>query len=233
MLTALLTITLSQLPTPMDFIDNTEIGDAKQYIGLRSRGVYEGHLVDKVKGETVVKGSWKMNGDTIEVKATGCTGPACKEAKKDYTAKVGVAAARAMTLLSTAPAPFFPSGSYYCHYLGCEPRVGIEVLSKAANLKALHAVEDHLIERNKGRNSTVVWIGPRTDTDTTKSRIEVCGRDPEKSKAALAELKADIALATWFGEVTVVEAPAKDCLWDARLYVRDDVQPPPKSKKKE
>lgn len=233
MLTALLTIALSQLPTPMDFIDNTEIGDAKQYIGLRSRGVYEGHLVDKARGETVVKGSWKMNGDTIEVKATGCTGPACKDAKKDYTAKVGVAAARAMTLLSTAPAPFFPSGSYYCHYLGCEPRIGVEVLSKGANLKALHAVEDLLIERNKGRNSTVVWIGPRPETDTAKSRIEVCGRDPEKGKAALAELKADLATAAWFGEATVVEAPAKDCLWDVRLYVRDDVQPPARSKKKE
>ncbi len=232
MLTALLALSLSQLPSPLDFIDNTEIGDARQYIGLRSRGVYEGHLVDKARGETVVSGSWKMvNADTLEVKATGCKGPACKDAKKDYTAKVSVAAARAMTLQSTAPAPFFPSGSYYCHYLGCEPRIGIEVLSKAANLKALHAVEDHLIERNKGRNSTVVWIGPRPEGETTRSRIEICGRDPVKAKAALEELKADLTTAAWFGEVTVVEAPAKDCLWDARLYVRDDVQPPPRAKK--
>lgn len=231
MLTALIAISLSQLPSPMDFIDNTEIGDAKQYVGLRSRGVYEGHLVDKVKGDTVVSGTWKMNGDTIEVKASGCKGPACKEAKKDYTAKVGVAAARAMTLLSTAPAPFFPSGSYYCHYLGCEPRIGVEILSKSANLKALHAVEDHLISRNVGRNSTVVWIGPRTDTDTTKSRIEVCGRDPEKSKLALEQLKGDVAAAAWFGELTVVEAPQKDCLWDVRLFVRDDVQPPAKARR--
>jgi hypothetical protein len=233
MLTALLTLSLAQLPSPMDFIDNTEIGDAKQYIGLRSRGVYEGHLVDKAKGETVVSGTWKMvNGDTIEVKATGCKGPACKEAKKDYTAKVGVAAARAMILQSNAPPPFFPSGSYYCHYLGCEPRHGVEVVSKGASLGALHAVEDHLIARNTGRNTTVVWIGPRTDTDTAKSRIEVCGRDPEKAKAAMEELKADMATAAWFGELTVAEAPAKDCLWDVRLYVRDDVQPPTKTKKR-
>lgn len=232
MLTALIALSLSQLPSPIDFIDNTEIGDAKQYIGLRSRGVYEGHLVDKAKGETVVSGSWKMmNGDTIEVKATGCKGPACKDAKKDYTAKVGVAAARAMTLLSTAPAPFFPSGSYYCHYLGCEPRIGVEIVSKGANLKGMHAVEDALIERNRGRNTTVVWIGPRSDTDTAKSRIEVCGRDPEKAKAALETLQGDLATAPWFGEATVVEAPAKDCLWDVRLYVRDDVQPPPRKKK--
>lgn len=232
MLTALIAISLAQLPTPIDFIDNTEIGDAKQYIGLRSRGVYEGHLVDKAKGETVVSGTWKMvNGDTVEVKATGCKGPACKDAKKDYTAKVSVAAARAMMLQSTAPAPFFPSGSYYCHYLGCEPRIGVEVLSKGANLKAMHAVEDALIERNKGRNSTVVWIGARPEGDTSKSRIEVCGRDPEKSKLGLEQLKGDLATAPWFGEVTVVEAPAKDCLWDVRLYVRDDVQPPAKAKK--
>ena len=231
MLTALLALSLSQLPSPMDFIDNTEIGDAKQYIGLRSKGVYEGHLVDKVKGDTSVTGTWKMTGgDTVEVKATGCKGPACKDAKKDYTAKVGVAAARAMTLLSTAPAPFFPSGSYYCHYLGCEPRIGVEILTKGANLKAMHAVEDLLIERNKGRNTTVVWIGARTETDTAKSRIEVCGRDPEKGKAALELLKGDLATAAWFGEATVVEAPQKDCLWDVRLFVRDDVQPPTKSK---
>ena len=232
MLTALLALSLSQLPSPQDFIDNTEIGDANQYIGLRSRGVYEGHLVDKVKGETVVSGSWKLiNGDTIEVKATGCKGPACKDAKKDYTAKVNVAAARAMMLDSKAPAPFFPSGSYYCHYLGCEPRIGVEIVSKAASLGALHAIEDALIERNHGRNTTVVWIGPRADTDTAKSRIEVCGRDPEKSKAALETLKGDLATAAWFGEVTVVEAPAKDCLWDVRLFVRDDVQPPTKKKR--
>lgn len=231
MLTALLALSLSQLPSPKDFIDNTEIGDAKQYVGLRSKGVYEGHLVDKAKGDTVVSGTWKMDGDTIEVKASGCKGPACKDAKRDYTAKVGVAAARAMTLLSTAPAPFFPSGSYYCHYLGCEPRLGVEILSRAANLMALHAVEDHLIERNRGRNTTVVWIGPRTQTDTAKSRLEVCGRDPEKGKAALELLQGDLATAPWLGEVSVVEAPQKDCLWDVRLFVRDDVQPPVKSKR--
>ncbi len=232
MLTALLALSLCQLPSPMDFIDNTEIGDARQYIGLRSRGVYEGHLVDTAKGDTVVSGSWKMKGDTIEVKATGCKGPACKEAKKDYTAKVGVAAARAMILQSNAPPPFFPSGSYYCHYLGCEPRIGVEIVSKGANLKALHAVEDALIERNHGRNTTVVWIGPRTDADTAKSRIEMCGRDLEKGKAALELLKGDLATAPWFGEYTVGEAPAKDCLWDVRVYVRDDVQPPPRKTKR-
>lgn len=232
MLTSLLVLSLCQLPSPLDFIDNTEIGDAKQYIGLRSRGVYEGHLVDKAKGDTVVSGTWKMTGgDTVEVKATACKGPGCKDAKKDYTAKVGVAAARAMTLLSTAPAPFFPSGSYYCHYLGCEPRIGVELVTKAGNLKGMHAVEDALIERNKGRNSTVVWIGQRVESDTPKSRIQMCGRDAEKGKAAVELLKADVASVPWLGEVTVDETPAKDCLWDARLYVRDDIQPPPRVKK--
>jgi|GEM_PF-1905407 hypothetical protein len=231
MLTALLTLSLSQLPTPLDIIDNAEIGDANQYIQLRSKGVYEGHALDKAKGNTVVNGAWKMNGDTVEVKLSGCKGPACKDLKKDYTAKVTIAAARAMLLASTAPKPFFQSGSYYCHYLGCEPRIGVEVLSKGANLRAMHAVEDHLISKNVGRNTTVVWIGQRADTDTTKSRIETCGRDPEKAKAALETLKADLADAAWVGEYSVVETPAKDCLWDVRLYVRDDVQPPVKSKR--
>ena len=231
MLTALLTLSLSQIPTPIELIDNAEIGDATQYIQLRSKGVYEGHLLDKTKGNTVVSGGWKMNGDTVEVKLTGCKGPACKDAKKDYTAKVTIAAARAMLLSSTAPAPFFQSGSYYCHYLGCEPRTGVEILSKGANLRVMHAVEDHLIGKNRGRDITVVWVGARTDTDTAKSRVELCGRDLEKAKKGLETLKADLADATWFGEYSVVEAPAKDCLWDVRLYVRDDVQPPVKSKR--
>lgn len=229
--TALLALSLSQLPSVQDFIDNTEIGDAKQYIGLRSRGVFEGHAVDKAKGDTSVSGTWKLKGDTVEVKATGCKGPGCKDLKKDWTAKVGVAAARAMTVDSSAPAPLFPSGSYYCHYLGCEPRIGVEVISKGANLRALHAVEDALIAKNVGRNTTVVWIGQRPEGETAKSRIETCGRDPEKAKAALETLKGDLASAPWFGEYTVVEAPAKDCLWDVRLFVRDDITPPAKQKK--
>ena len=94
--TALVALSLAQLPTAQDFIDNTEIGDAKQYIGLRSRGVYEGHAIDKAKGDTVVNGTWKLNGDSVEVKSTGCKGPACKELKKDWSVKIGVAAARAI-----------------------------------------------------------------------------------------------------------------------------------------
>lgn len=231
MLTALLTLSLSQLPTPLEFIDNTEIGDANQYVGLRSRGVYEGHVLDKAKGNTEVKGTWKMTADTIEVKAASCKGPACKDQKKDYTAKVTVAAARAMLLDSKAPAPLFPSGSYYCHYLGCEQRLGTEIIASAASLRALHAVEDHLISKNHGRNTTVVWIGQRTTGELKASRIEVCGRDPERAKKGLETLKGDLADATWLGEVTVVEAPQKDCLWDVRLFVRDDVQPPVKSKR--
>lgn len=231
MLTALLTLSLSQLPTPIDFLDNSEIGDANQYIQLRSKGVFEGTSLDKAKGNTVTSGKWSISGDTLEVKVTGCKGPLCKEQKKDWSTKVAVVAARAMTINSTAPRPLFQSGSYYCHYLGCEPRIGTEILSKGANLKALHAVEDHLIGKNRGRDATVVWIGQRTETDTAKSRIEICGRDLEKSKKGLELLKADLADAAWVGEYTVVEAPKTDCQWDVRLFVRDDVAPPVKSKR--
>jgi hypothetical protein len=83
MLTALLTLTLTQLPTANDFLDNAEIGDAQQYMQLRSRGAYEAQLVDKTKGNTVVTGTWKINKDTLEVKTSGCRGPNCKDAKKD------------------------------------------------------------------------------------------------------------------------------------------------------
>jgi hypothetical protein len=231
MLTALLTLSLSQLPTPFDFLDNTEIGDANQYVGLRSKGVYEGHGLDKVKGETTTRGTWAIDNDTVTVKVATCKGPACKEQKKDYTVKVTVEAPRAMTLVSTAPAPLFPSGSYYCHYLGCEQRHGTEILSKGANLKTLHAVEDHLIQRNHGRNSTVVWIGERPAMDTKKNRIETCGREPERAKAALETLKGDLEDAkSWLGEYEVDPTPKTDCSWDVRFFVRDDVQPPVKKR---
>ncbi|PZR04174.1 MAG: hypothetical protein DI536_34800 [Archangium gephyra] len=231
MLTALLTLTLTQLPTANDFLDNSESGDAFQSVQLRSHGVYEGTSIDKAKGNTVTTGKWSIKDDTLEVKVSGCKGPLCKEQKKDWTAKVSVVAPRAMLLDSTAPRPLLQSGAYYCHYLGCEPRIGTEILSKSANLKSLHAVEDHLIGKNRGRDATVVYIGQRPDSDTAKSRVELCGRDLEKAKKGLELLKADLADAPWFGEYTVVEAPAKDCLWDVRLFVRDDVQPPMKSKR--
>lgn len=229
--TALVALSLAQLPTVQDFVENSEIGDARQYIGLRSKGVFEGYAVDKAKGDTAVTGTWRLSGETLEVKASGCKGPACKELKKDWSAKVGVAAARAMTVGAGAPAPLLPSGSYYCHHLGCEPRLGVELLSKGASLRALHGLEDALIARNVGRNTTVVWIGARPEVDTTRSRIEVCGRDPEKGKAALETLQADLAPVDWFGEVTVVEAPAQGCEWDVRLFVRDDLVAPPRKKK--
>lgn len=231
-LTLLTAVMLSQLPTASDLLDNAEIGDAVQYISLRSRGAYEGELVDKAKGNTKVQGSWKVEGDTLQVKATSCKGPACKDAKKDYTAKATVAAERALLLETTAPAPFLPSGSYYCHYLGCEQRLGIEVVSNGANVRALHAVLDHLIEKNRGRNTTVVWIGARPTTETKQSRVEVCGRDPVRAQQALDLVKADFAETSWFGEVAVVSEPITGCLWDVRVVVRDDVTPPAPPRKK-
>ncbi|MGV3620434.1 MAG: hypothetical protein ACO1OB_06440 [Archangium sp.] len=231
MLTAFLVLSLAQLPTPNDFLENSESGDALQSVQLRSHGVYEGTTIDKAKGNTVTTGKWAITDDTLEVKVTGCRGPLCKEQKKDWSAKVSVVAARAMMLQSTAPKPLLQSGAYYCHYLGCEPRIGTEILSKGANLKSLHAVEDHLIGKNRGRDQTVVWIGQRTDTDTKKTRIETCGRDPEKAAKGLELLKADLADAAWVGEYTVVEEPKKDCTWDVRLFVRDDVTPPVKARR--
>ncbi len=226
MLTSLLALTLCQLPTPLDFLDNAEIGDAVQYVALRSKGAWEAHGLDKAKGNTLSTGKWSIEDDVLTVKVTGCKGPACKEQKKDFTAKVAVMAPRAMTVDSTAPAPLFPSGSYYCHHLGCEQRIGVEILSKGANLKSLQAIEDHLISKNVGRDSTVVWIGPRPEVVTKKTRVEVCGRDLERAKAALVTLEADLAGAAWFGEYVVDEMPKQDCLWDLRLYVNDTIEPP-------
>jgi hypothetical protein len=136
-----------------------------------------------------------------------------------------------MSIQSTAPTPFFPSGSYYCRYLGCEKRLGVEILSKGANHRILHVIEDKLIEKNRGRDATVVWIGERPTSDTSKTRVELCGREPERSKQALELLKADLAGEDWVGELAVVEELQKDCLWDVRLYVKDDVQAPVKPRR--
>jgi hypothetical protein len=228
MLTALLVTALAQLPTPFDFIDNAEIGDATQSISLRSQGTYEGQATDAKKAKSDVTGKWKMTGDALEVKATGCKGPACKELKRDFAAKVTVVAPRAMVIASTAPKPFLQSGSYYCRFLGCEQRVGIEVVSKAAKLRLMHVIEDHLIEKNRGRDATVVWLGARPDGETPTTKVELCGRDPERAKKGLELLKADLADLTWVGELAVDETPKSDCLWDVRLVIKDSVALPKK-----
>lgn len=225
MLSLVTTLALAGLPTPQDFLEGAELGDASQFVALRSKGQYEATV-----GATAVTGTWAMKADTLEVKATACKGPACKELKKDFTVQAEVVAARAATLKSTAPAPLLQSGSYYCHYLGCEQRIGVVIVAQQPR-RLLNAVEDALIDQNRGRNATVVWVGPKAAQPSDKTRIEVCGRDPARAKKGAELLKADVKQALpWIGEPVLVDTPATDCLWDVRLVVSDAVQLPPKKK---
>ncbi|MCC6334901.1 MAG: hypothetical protein IT380_13060 [Myxococcales bacterium] len=218
-------LALAALPTPADFLEGSEIGDATQSISLRSKGVYEG-----ASGKTTVTGTWAIKDDALEVKATGCKGPECKALQKDFRAEVEVVAPRAMVLLSTAPAPFLQSGAYYCHYLGCEQRIGVAISSQLPR-RVLNAVEDTLIDQNRGRNATVVWVGHRAEKPSDKTRIEVCGRDAARAKKGLELLQDDVKRTLpWIGEPEVVKTPATNCLWDVQLVVSDKVQLPPKKK---
>lgn len=214
------------LPTPSDFLDGSELGDASQSVALRSKGAYEG-----TASKTTVTGTWAVTDDTLRVTAKDCKGPACGALKKDFTAKVAVVAPRAMVVQSTAPAPLLQSGAYYCHYLGCEQRIGVVIVSQLPR-RVLNAVEDALIDQNRGRDATVVWIGDKAAEPSQQTRIELCGRDAARAKQGLELLQADVKKALpWIGAPKVVETPAADCLWDVRLVVSDAVQLPPRKKK--
>lgn len=219
-------LVVSALPTPADFLEGSEVGDANQSVALRSKGAYEG-----TASKTTVTGAWTIADDTLTVTAKDCKGPACDALKKDFTAKVSVVAPRAMVLQSTAPAPLLQSGAYYCHYLGCEQRIGVVLVSQLPR-RVMNAVEDALIDQNRGRNATVVWIGDKAAEPSPETRIELCSRDAERAKKGVELLKADVKKALpWIGAPKVVETPVSDCLWDVRLVVSDSVQLPPRKKK--
>lgn len=226
MLSLLPLLVVAALPTPADFLEGSEVGDAKQSVSLRSKGVFEASAE-----KTNVTGTWSIKDDVLSVTAADCKGPACEALKKDFTAQVDVVGMRAMVLKSTAPAPLLQSGAYYCHYLGCEQRIGVVIVSQLPR-RVMNAVEDALIDQNRGRNATVVWIGERAAQPSQETRIEVCGRDPERAKKGLELLKADLKKSLpWLGTPKVVETPAANCLWDVQLVVSDGVQLPPRKKK--
>jgi hypothetical protein len=222
-----------------DFIEGAEVGTADAYVALESKGKYHAEKIDKAAGKTVLKGTWKLADGTgkdegrlakVDVKIASCTGPACKELKKDYALDIELKAERAMTVKSTAPDPMFPSGSYYCRYQGCEKRTGVELLSKDAKPRTMNYLLDLLIDQNRKRDVTVVWWGRKLQTDAGKSRIEYCPRDTERAKKGAELVASDLATLPWIGKLDITETAEKDCLWDVRVYVGDDVLPPEKKR---
>ncbi len=220
-----------------DFIEGAEVGTAEAYVALESKGKYHAEKVDKAKGNTVLKGNWKLKEAPpdsktghVDIKVATCAGPACKDLKKDYALDVELQAERAMTVKSTPPDSMFPSGSYYCRYQGCEKRTGVEILSKDAKPRSMNYVLDFLIDQNRKRDVTVVWWGKKLSGDAGKTRIEYCAREERGKKGA--ELVAqDLATLAWLGKIDApVESADKECLWDVRVYVADDALVPEKKR---
>lgn len=240
--TLLLTSVLSG--AALDFIEGSEIGTADQFVAFESHGRYHAEKVDKKAGNTTLKGTWSISEPQgkdpstnleqktgkVTVKVASCKGPNCKALQKDYTADIEQTAERAMVVRASAADAMFASGSYYCHYQGCEKRIGVEMLSKDAKARTMNYLLDFMIDQNRKRDVTVVWWGKKQKTDVGKTRIEWCSRESERAKKGAELVQADLATLPWLGSLEVSESAEKDCLWDVRLYVADDVMPPAKQR---
>ncbi|HEY3445974.1 MAG TPA: hypothetical protein VGK67_06385 [Myxococcales bacterium] len=220
---------LAAAPTVQDFVDGAEIGDAEHFVAFDTAGRFRSELIEKA-GKTRVTGTWSLKGDTATVKASGCTGPSCKDLKKDFTAKVAVTADRAMVVQSDAPGELLKSGSYYCRLGGCEKRIGVVVEGKDAKPRTLNYLLDYLIDQNRKRDVTVVWIGPTRTADAGKTRLEYCTRQTEIALKGALQVAGDLELLKWVGKLEPTASEEKGCLWDVRLVVADDVAVPAKQR---
>ncbi len=226
MLLTVLTAVLAAAPTALDLIDGSEIGNAEGFVAFESHGKYHAEKVDKAKGNTVLKGSWTFKDDAVDVKIATCKGPACKELNKPYRAEVSAAAERALLVKAIPSDSMLPGGSYYCHYLGCEKRVGVELLTKNARARGVNFLLDTLIDKNKSRNSTIVWWGHKLAEDVKTSRIEYCAREAERAKKGADEVAADLASLGWVGKLEPTLSAEKECAWDVRVFLADELTPP-------
>lgn len=214
------------LPT-QEFIEGAEIGTAEQFVAFESHGKYHAERADKKAGTTVVRGTWALKGDTVEVKPGTCKGPACKDLNVPFSADVTVVAERAMTIRAKQGNAPLSSGAYYCRYQGCEKRTGVELLSKGAKAGTMNYLLDSLIDKNRKRDVTVVWWGKKLQDDAGKTRIEYCTRE-ERGKKGAELVAADLAELPWVGTLTPVASAEKDCLWDVRVYIGDETALPAK-----
>src|SRR6476469_4096912 len=120
--TALLALVLTI--SVQDQLDGTEIGDANQYVAFQSGGKYVAERDDTKAGKTTAHGTWAVDGNKLTVKVAGCKGPACKDLGTGYSSDIDIVADRAITVNTSPNQGPLTSGSYYCHYQGCEKRTG-------------------------------------------------------------------------------------------------------------
>ncbi|HEY8212175.1 MAG TPA: hypothetical protein VIG99_32055 [Myxococcaceae bacterium] len=211
-----------------DHLDGAEIGDANVTIAFESGGKYR--VETEGKDKTQVKGTWAVQGDSLEVKVASCKGPACATLGKSFKADVTLVAERAMLVRASPPDGPLTSGSYYCHYGGCEKRIGVLLLSHGARPPVMKYVLDHLIDKNvsAGGSRTVVWWGKRTPEKLAATELTWCTRDGERARKGAEQVAKDLAALPWLGELTPKPSEDKECLHDVQLLVKDDTELPAK-----
>lgn len=209
-----------------DKLEGAEIGDTVKALTFATDGTYSAENKEKT-GKTLAKGTWSVNGTALDVTVTSCKGPSCKAFGASYHADVALVADRAMTVKATPGDGPLTSGSYYCHYQGCEKRTGVEVSTHGASAAAVRGVVDFLIDKNVGHNTTVVWWGAKQQTGQNVTRVSYCRRDEAAAKASATAVAQDLSGLPWLGTVQV-EAGPTDCLYDVSVQVGDTAQAPAK-----
>lgn len=211
-----------------DHLEGTEIGDANMSVTFESGGKYVAGTEGKDK--TVAKGTWTVTGDSVEVKVASCKGPQCAAVGKSYKADVVLVAERAMTVRASPPDGPLSTGSYYCHYGGCEKRVGVLLVTHGARAPVMKYLLDYLIDRNvaAGGSKTVVWWGKRLADKAPATTITYCAREGGRAKQGAEQVARDLAELPAIGKLTPAPSPDKDCLWDVQISVGDDTPQPVK-----
>jgi hypothetical protein len=205
-----------------DWLQGAEIGDREQAMTFGSTGRYRAERKD-ASGQTFAYGTWQLKDSTLSVTVHSCKGPACKTFGTSFRAEVAVVGGRALTVDPTPADVPFARGSYYCHYQGCERRVGVRVLTHAASPAAIRAVTERLIEANIGRNTTVVWSAPPADAPLERSSVLFCPSGGELAHRGAQATVADLAALDWLGSLGPPTAASGDCLWDVQVTVADAV----------
>jgi hypothetical protein len=208
-----------------DQLNGAEIGDATQFVTFRTGGSYYAERKER-SGRTQAKGSWRVRGDRVEVKVASCRGPSCDTLGKPWSADVSILAERAMTLRSDGAHAALPSGSYYCARGGCEKRIGVELVSHTQRMDVMKRVLEYLIDKNRSREVTVVWIGEERSAPQQKTQVIWCARESDRAREGAELVTADLSALGWVGRPRVLKGPS-DCLYDVRVIIGDDVQVPP------
>src|SRR5215211_2278344 len=187
-----------------DQINGAEIGDATQFVSFRTGGSYYAERRER-SGRTQAKGTWRVRGERLEVKVTSCRGPSCDALGKPWSADVAIPAERAMTVRSDDAQGALPSGSYYCARGGCEKRIGVELVSHTQRMDVMKRVLEFLIDKNRSRDVTVVWIGQERTSPQQKTQVIWCLREDDRARNGADLVPSDLRELGWVGRPRVTK----------------------------